>query len=328
MQTRRRLFIASFTFAALLGQLGSTVAQNYPSRPISLVVPYAAGGPADTIARIVAERMKASLGQAVIVENVVGAGGSIGAGRGAQAHPDGYTMVIGNWSTHVANGVLYSLPYDVMRDFEPISLIANELDLIVAKKAVPARNLLELIAWLKANSSKATGGTSGIGGPSHVAGILFQKQIGTSFPLVPYRGAGPAMQDLVAGQVDVMITGPSVALPHLREATIRTYAVTAKTRITVAPDIPTTDEAGLPGFHIAVWQGLWLPPNTPGDVVAKLNAAVRAALADPPVRRRLADLALEIPTPEQQGPEALRTHHKAEIEKWWPIIRAAGIKGE
>jgi tripartite-type tricarboxylate transporter receptor subunit TctC len=293
-----------------------------------LIVPYAAGGPADAIARIVAESMRSSLGQPLIVENVTGAGGSLGTGRVARASSDGYTIMIGNWSTHVANGVLYALQYDLQKDFEPISLLATELDLIVGRKELPANNLAELVAWLKANAGKASAGTSGVGGPSHVAGLLFQDKIGVHFPLVPYRGAGPAVQDLLAGRIDTMITGPSVILPHLRAGTIKAYAVTAKTRLASAPEIPTTDEAGLSGFHVAVWQGLLAPKGTAPEVLTKLSNAVRVALADADVRKRLDALGLEIPSDEQLGSGALRAYQAAEIANWWPVIRAANIRAD
>jgi tripartite-type tricarboxylate transporter receptor subunit TctC len=292
------------------------------------VVPYAAGGPADTIARIVAERMRGALGQSIVIENVTGAGGSIGAGRVARATPDGYTIVIGNWSTHVANGVLYSLSYDLTDDFAPISLVASEPDLILTRKTMPAGNLKELIGWLKAHAETATGGTSGVGGPSHVAAVLFQRQTSTHFQLVPYRGAGPAIQDLLGERLDVMITGPSVALPYLQAGKINAYAVTTAHRIAGAPDVPTTDEAGLLGFHVDVWQGFWAPKGTPKDVVARLSAAAHEALADPGVRQRLAGLSLDIAPDPQQGPDALRDYQKAEIDRWWPVIKAANIKGE
>jgi tripartite-type tricarboxylate transporter receptor subunit TctC len=327
MRTSPR-FAALFTLAGVLTFIGAASAEPYPARPITLVVPYAAGGPADTIARIVAERMRAALGQTIVIENVTGAGGSIGAGRVARSAPDGYTLVIGNWSTHVANGILYSLSYDLVDDFAPISLLASEPDLIITRKAMPASDLKELIGWLKGNATSATGGTSGVGGPSHVAAILFQKETGTRFQLIPYRGAGPAMQDLLGERLDVMISGPSVALPYLQAGKIKAYAVTTGHRIAAAPDVPTTDEMGLPNFHVDVWQALWAPKDTPQDVVARLAAAAHAALADPDVRQRLAGLALDIPSEPRQGPEALRAYQKAEIDKWWPVIKAANIKGE
>jgi tripartite-type tricarboxylate transporter receptor subunit TctC len=323
----RKLFVIAGALIVLAG-ITSAQAQIYPSRPITMVAPFAAGGPLDTIGRVVAEHMRGSLGQTIVIENVTGAGGSIGVGRVARAAPDGYMVGIGNWGTHVANGAIYSLQYDLLKDFEPVALLPSEPMLIVAKRAVPAKDLQELITWLKTNSDRASAATSGIGGPSYVGGLLFQRETGTRFRLVPYRGAAPAMQDLVAGQTDIMIGGPSIALPHIRDGTIRAYATAAKTRLASAPDIPTTDEAGLWGFYIAVWHGLWVPKGTSTEIIAKLNAAVRGALADPAVRQRLASLALEIPPPEQQGPEALGDLHKAEIEKWWPIIKAANIKAE
>jgi tripartite-type tricarboxylate transporter receptor subunit TctC len=304
------------------------MADTYPARPITMIVPYAIGGPADAIARTMADRMAASLHQPVVVENITGAGGSTGVGHVARAVPDGYTIGIGNWGSNVANGALYTLPYDLLADFEPVSMLPSEPNLILAKASISASNLQDLIAWLKANAEKATGGTSGVGGPSHVAGLLFQQQTGVHFQLVPYRGAGPAIQDLVAGQIDTMITGPSISMALVRDGKIKAYAVTAKSRIAAAPDIPTTDEAGLPGFYIAVWHGLWVPKGTPKEIVTKLNTAVRDTLADPAVRARLAALSLEIPSLDQQTPEGLYAQQKAEIEKWWPIIKAANIKGQ
>jgi tripartite-type tricarboxylate transporter receptor subunit TctC len=324
----RTILFATFAFAAACATGGTAGAQVYPSRPITMVVPYAAGGPTDTIGRILADGMRQSLGQMVVIENVTGAGGSIGVARVARASPDGYTIGLGNWGSHVANGALYSLSYDLLSDFAPVSLLPSEPNVVVAQKTMAASNLQELIAWLKANADKASAGTSGVGGPSHVAAILFQKQTGTRFQLVPYRGANPAIQDLLAGQLDMMITGPSIVLPHVRAGAMKAYAVTADTRLAGAPDIPTADEAGLPGFHTAVWHGLWVPRGTPNDAIAKLKGAVHEALADPAVRQRLAGLALTIPPREQQEPDALAAHHKAEIEKWWPVIKAANIRAE
>ena len=324
---RARVFAAATSIlAAALGLPETAAAQPYPARPITLVVPYAAGGPADAIARIVAERMRESLGQPLIVENITGAGGTLGTGRVAHSAADGYTIMIGNWSTHVANGVLYPLKYDLQKDFEPISLLAIELDLIVARKDLPANTLGEFVVWLKANAGKASAGTSGVGGPSHVAALLLQKEIGAQFALVPYRGAGPAVQDLLGGRIDMMITGPSVILPHLRAGTIKAYAVTSRTRLATAPDVLTTDEAGLPGFYVTVWQGIFAPKGTAPDILTKLSKAAREALADSTVRKRLTDLGLEVPPAAQQGPEALRAHQAAEIDKWWPVIKAANIK--
>jgi tripartite-type tricarboxylate transporter receptor subunit TctC len=318
--------VAFITAALVIAAVNTASAQVYPSRPLTLVVPFPAGGSTDAIGRIVAERMRVSLGQPVIIENVGGAGGSIGVGRVARATPDGYTLDIGQWDTHVANGATFSLSYDVLKDFEPVALISSNPFLILAKKAMPADDLKSLIAWLKGNPDKASQAIPTAG--SHVAGILFQKETGTRFAFVPYRGGGPAMQDLVAGQIDLMIIQAAVALPQVRAGAIKAYAVTASSRFPAAPDIPTVDEAGLPGIHISGWFALFAPKGTPTEVVTKLNTAVVEALADPTVRARLANLGQEIFPREQQTPQALAAYHKAEIEKWWPIIKAANIKAE
>src|SRR5271169_1671681 len=260
-------------------------AQTYPTRPITMVVPFAAGGPTDTITRIVAERMRGSLGQTVIIENVTGADGSIGVGRVARAAPDGYTLSVGQWSTHVLNGAAYKLAYDLLKDFEPVALLATNPQVIVTNTAVPAKDLVELITWLKPNQGKVS---VGIASMSHrVAAVYFQNKTGARFVFVPYRGAGPAMQDLVARQIDMMFDQAANSLPQLRNRTIKAYAVTAKERLASAPDIPTVDEAGLPGFYIAVWTALWAPAGTPKPVIAKLNGAVVEALGNPLVRSRL-----------------------------------------
>jgi tripartite-type tricarboxylate transporter receptor subunit TctC len=293
-----------------------------------MIVPYPSGGPTDALARIVAEGMRASLSQPVVIENIGGASGSIGVGRAARAEPDGYTLSLGNWPTHVVNGAVLTLRYDVLKDFEPISLIASNPLLIVAKKALPAKDLKELISWLKANPGKALHGTGGAGGVSHVAGVFFQENTGTRFQFVPYRGLGPAMQDLVAGQIDMLIDSPTNSLPQVRAGRITAYAVTAKHRLASASDIPTVDEAGLPGFHMSSWHALWVPKGTAKNIVGKLNDSVVNAMADPAVRQRLAHLGQEIFPREQLTPEALASYHKTEIEKWWPIIKAADIKAK
>jgi tripartite-type tricarboxylate transporter receptor subunit TctC len=304
-------------------------AQGYPTRPVTLVVPFVAGGPVDVLARLMAEPMRVALGQPVVIENVAGAAGSMGVARVARASPDGYTLSIGpGSSTHVANAAIYALAYDVVKDFEPVALIGSMPELIVGRKTLPAKDLKELIAWLRANPGKPLQGTSGVGSAGHIAGVYFQKETGTRFAFVPYRGLAPAMQDLLAGQVDLMIDVPTSSLPQVRAGGIKAFAVTAKMRLAAAPDIPTVDEAGLPGFHASVWYALWAPKATPREVIARLNGAVVEALADSAVRTRLADIGQEIVPREQQTPEALRALQQTEIEKWWPIIKAANIKGE
>ena len=323
-----RELLGVIAVAATIAGLGEAAAQTYPSRPVTMVVPYAPGGPTDTIARIMAEHMRGSLGQPVIIENVSGAGGSIGVARVARATPDGYTLSVGNLSSHVMNGAVYALPYDLIADFAPVSLLSFQPMLIVARKSLPADDLRGLVAWLKANAGNATVGIQGVGTAGHVFAVFFQKEIGTPLALVPYRGAGPAMQDLLAGQIDCMIDTPTNSLPQVRGGTIKAYAVTTESRLASAPDIPTVDEAGLAGFHFSFWQALWAPKGTPAPVIDKLNAAVAASLADPAIRQRFAEQGQEVPAVAQQTPQALAAYHKAEIEKWWPIVKGANIKAE
>ena len=321
----KKLLVAA---AAVLTIVTSAAAQDYPSRPVVMVVPFAAGGPTDVVARILAEGMRASLGQPVLIENLTGAAGSIAVGRVARAAPDGYTLSIGHWSTHVVNGAIYKLPYDLLTDLAPVSLLVSNPQLIVANPKVPATDLKSLVEWIKSNPDKVSAGTAGAGSASHIGGIYFQNFSHTSFLFVPYRGTGPAMQDLISGQIQLMIDQSSNSLPQVRNKLIKAFAVTSKTRLAVAPDIPTVDEAGMPGFYISVWHGLWVPKDTPKPIIAKLAAAVRAAFADPATRKRFLDLGQEIPPVEQQTPEALGAYQKAEIEKWWPLIKAAHIKVE
>jgi tripartite-type tricarboxylate transporter receptor subunit TctC len=314
--------------AVTIGTIGRAVADDYPSRPITIVVPATAGGPTDTLTRIIADRLRVLLGQTIVIENQGAAGGSVAVGRVARAAPDGYTACIGHFGHFVLNGAIYALPYDVLQDFEPVALLAANPQLVVARKDMPANTLKELIGWLSANSGKATQGTAGAGSPAHIAGLYFQKMTGTTFQFVPYRGAAPAMQDLLAGRIDLMFDQSSNALPQIRAGSIKVYAVTANARLAAAPEIPSADEAGLPGFYVSVWHGLWVPKGTPQAVVAKLNAAVVEALADPVVGQQLAKLGQTIPPREQLTAEAVRKLQQAEAQKWWPIIKAAHIKAE
>jgi tripartite-type tricarboxylate transporter receptor subunit TctC len=320
----KRLLLAA---CAAWTTIAGAVAQTYPSQPITVIVPFPAGGPVDTLARILNEPMRASLGQPVIVENVSGAGGSIAVARVARAAPDGHTVILGNWTSYVGTPAIYPMQLDVRRDFEPIALVAISELMIVARKSFPADDVRQLIAWLKANPDKATAGTIGVGSPSHVGGLHFQSLTGTRFQFVPYRGAAPALQDLIAGQIDLRFGAEaSQMLPYLRSGAAKAFAIMGGTRWLAAPDIPTIDEAGVPGLHLSFWQALWAPRATPKPVIGRLNAAVVAALADPAVRARLVELGQRIPSREEQTPAALAAFHQAEIEKWWPIIKAAGIK--
>jgi len=303
-------------------------AQPYPSRPITMVVPFAAGAPVDTVGRLIAERMRVSLGQPIILENVSGAAGSLGVARAVRAAPDGYTISLGNISSHVLNGAIYPLQFDALKDFEPVALLASNPQLIISKNALPANDLKGLIAWLEANPDKASAGTGGTGGVAHVGGVFFQKETGTRFQFVPYRGTNLAQQDLIGGQIDLLFDQAVSALANVKAGKIRAYAVTAKTRLGSAPDIPTVDEAGLPGFYMSVWNALWVPKGTPKEIITKLNLAAMDAMADPAVRKSLDDMGLDIPPLDQQTPEALGAFHKAEVKKWWPIIKAANIKAE
>jgi tripartite-type tricarboxylate transporter receptor subunit TctC len=324
----RKLISVVAAFAFSLCVVSIAAAQTYPSRPITIVVPFPAGGPLDAVARILSERMRLTLGQPVIVEDTAGAGGSVGVGRVTRSAADGYTLSIGGLNTHVINGAVYALPYDVLNDFEPVCLISSIPLLIVAKQDAAATSLKELVAWLKANPDKALVGTPGAGTPQHVAGAFFENMTGIRFQFVPYRSSGAMIQDLLASRINLIFDLADNSLPQMRAGSIKAYAVTAKTRLAVAPDIPTTDEAGLPGFYVSVWRGLWAPKGTPKTVIKKLNAAVVDALADPVVRQRITQSGQEIPPQAELTAEALGALQKAEIEKWWPIIKAANIKAE
>jgi tripartite-type tricarboxylate transporter receptor subunit TctC len=299
-------------------------AQNFPTRPVTIVVPFSAGGPTDTIARIMAERMTKSLGQPVVVEDVTGAGGNIGVGRVVRAAPDGYMVSIGHIGPHVINGAMYKLEYDLLRDLAPVGMFVTNPQIVVSKNGLPSKDLKSLIEY--ARSTPISIATGGAGTPSHISGVYFQKLTGGAAQIVHYRGGAPASADVMAGHVDVFFDQAVNALPQSRSGKVRAYAVTQTTRLSVAPDIPTVDEAGMPGYYMAVWHALWVPSRTPPAVIARLNSAMVDAAADDGVRKRLMDLGQEILPRDKQTPEALGAHHKAEIEKWWPIIKSAGIK--
>jgi tripartite-type tricarboxylate transporter receptor subunit TctC len=316
--------------AALLGPgwSGIAAAQDYPTRAITMIVPFPAGGATDTLARFLAEKMRGILGQPVIIENVAGAAGSIGVGRAVRSAPDGYTLSIGTSTTHMLTGGLYALSFDLLKDLEPIILIGSEPLLIVGRKSLPADDLKGLIAYLKANPDKASVGIAGVGATGHLTGISFQKATGTKFQFVPYRGNAPAMQDLLAEQIDFMIEPSSNFKSLVGAGSVKPYAITGRTRLPSSPNIPTADEAGLPGFFASLWYGLWVPKGTSKEIIAKLNATMVRLLADPPVKERFAELGIQITPLDQQSPEALRAFQKAEAQRWWPIIRASNLKAE
>jgi tripartite-type tricarboxylate transporter receptor subunit TctC len=313
---------------AMFAVIDGAAADDYPARTITMVVPFPTGGGTTLLARILAEFMKDKLGETVIVENVGGAGGSIGVAKVARAAPDGYTLVFGNWASNVGSGAVYPVDYDLLTDFAPVARIADAPLWLVARKDFPANDLKEAIVWMKANPDKATAATVGVGSGSHLCGIYLQNTTGVRFRFIPYKGGAPANQDLVAGNVDMMCDFSSNSLPFVRSGQIKALGVMAKQRWFGAPEVPTVDEMGVPGLYVSFWHGLWAPKGTPKNAIAKLNGAVVDALADPTVRQRFADQGQEIPPRDQQTPEALYAYQKADIEKWWPMIKAAGIKGE
>ena len=318
---------ASLLVALAVAPAGTATvhAQAFPSKTITIVVGFAPGGPTDTVARILADHMKTTLGQTVVVENVGGAAGTIAGARVTRATPDGYTLNVGQWTSNVGGPAITPTPYHVLNDFEPVSLLTTSYLWIVGRNSLPATNLKELIAWLKANPNKSTGAIVGSGSAAHVCFIDFQNKSGTKFALIPYKGGTPALQDLVGGQVDISCLEAAQTMQQFRAGMVKVFGVLANKRWAGAPDVPTLAEAGLPGDQIEFWHGLWAPKGTPKDVIAKLNAAVSAAFADPVVQKRFADLGHALPTREQQSPQALFAHHKAELDRWWPVIKAAGI---
>jgi tripartite-type tricarboxylate transporter receptor subunit TctC len=325
MRSRLGLLIAALI---CLGWSGACEAQDYPARPITMIVPFPAGGATDTVARFLGEKIRAILGQPVIIENVGGAAGSLGVGRAVRSAADGYTLSIGTSTTHMLTGGLYALPFDLLKDLEPVIEIGSEPLLIVGKKSLPADDLKGLIAWLKANPDKASVGIAGVGATGHLTGISFQKETGTKFQFVPYRGNAPAMQDLLAEQIDFMIEPSSNFKALLGAGSVKPFAITGRMRLPSSPNIPTADEAGLSGFFASLWYGLWVPKGTPKEIIAKLNASMSQILADPQVKQRFDELGIQITPINQQSPEALRDFQKAEAERWWPIMRASNIKAE
>ena len=312
---------------ATLALAGTASAQSYPTRPITFIVPYGAGGPVDVLARLLAEPMRQALGQSIVIENVTGANGSLGVGRAVRAAPDGYTVSIGNWPSHITNGAIYNLSYDIQRDLEPVARLSANPYVIVARKDLPAKDVKELVSWLKASPDKASAGTAGLGSGQHISAVYFQKSTGTKFQSVPYKtGSSEIIRDLVAGHIDLSFDQAITALSHVNSGSVKAFAVTSDKRLDAAPDIPTVDEAGAPGVYILTWYGLWMPKGAPKEAIEKVGNAARAALTDPAVRAKLATLGQQIPPPEQQTAAALAAHQKAEIDKWHPLIKEAGIK--
>jgi tripartite-type tricarboxylate transporter receptor subunit TctC len=317
--TFRRIAVA----LALISS-GAAQAQDYPNKTITLVVPFAAGGPTDTVARLVAQSMGTKLKQTIIVENVGGAGGTIGAARVAKAAPDGYTLFLHHIGHSTAPALYRKLSYNAMDSFEPIGLVTDVPMTLVARKDFPAKDFKELLAYVKANKAKVTYANAGLGSASHLCGMLFMTAIGTDLTTVPYKGTGPAMNDLLGGQVDFMCDQTTNTTSQIKGGKIKVYGVTTKTRLASMPDVPTLNEAGLPGFEVAVWHGMYAPKGTPKPIIDAVSGALQVALKDPVVKQRFADLGTE-PVPEARArPDALRAHLKAEIERWTPIIGKAG----
>jgi tripartite-type tricarboxylate transporter receptor subunit TctC len=324
----KRAFLRTLVASLCVPPAVPAIAETYPSRALSLIVPFPAGGPTDVLARILAARMKDTLGQTVVVDNVSGAGGTIAVAKAVRSPPDGYTLSIGQLTSHVMSGAAYVTNYDLLKDLEPVAMLTTSPLWVIGRNTLPGNSLQDVVAWLKANPDKASVATIGTGSPAHVWAVFFQEQTGTRFQLVPYRGAAPAIQDMIAGRIDLASLEASSTLPYVKSGQIKAFAMLTKSRWAAAPDVPTTGERGLPGLEMPYWNGLWVPKGTPKEIVAKLNNAVVETLADPAVRQRLIEMGQEIPPRDQQTPEALAARHKADVEKWWPIMKAANIKSE
>lgn len=314
------------TLAVVLAGMTVVQAETFPSKPITLIVPFPAGGPTDTVARIMADHMKDTLGQSVLVETVTGAGATIGVGRVVGAAPDGYTLGVGNWSSHVGSPGIYPVSWNPVTDLAPVARLPVSSLMIVGKQSLPAKDAKELIAWLKANPDKASAGSVGAGSGAHICGLYFGQKTETKFQFVFYRGGAPAMQDLLSGTIDIMCAEASQTLAHVNANKMKAFAVMGRTRYAGLPNVPTMEEMGISGMDISFWHGLWAPKGTPKDIVAKLNASAVKALADPAVQKRAASLGMSIPAKADLTPQALHNFHKAEVDKWWPIIKTYGIK--
>jgi tripartite-type tricarboxylate transporter receptor subunit TctC len=315
-----RLFVV---VVALLSGVVAAAAQTYPSRPVTVIVPFPAGGPTDTLARIFAEAAKGPLGQTIVIENVAGAGASIGIGRAVQAAPDGYTLSVGNWTSHVGAGAIYPVNWHILTDLAPVMKFPVSTLMIVGKNDLPAKNIKELIAWMKANPGKASIANIGNGSGAHICSIYFNEKVGVSGTFVPYKGGAPVMQDLIGNQIDLFCAEASQTLAHVRAGKMKAFVTLSEKRWSPLPDVPTMAETVSADIVLPFWHGLWAPKGTPKDVIAKINAAARAAFSDPTVQKRIATLGMIIPSAAESTPEALGAYHKAEVEKWWPVIKAA-----
>jgi tripartite-type tricarboxylate transporter receptor subunit TctC len=312
----------------LLAAASHAQAQDYPSHPITMVVALPAGGAVDALARVLAEHMRVTLGQPIVIENMGGAGGTLSIARVVRSPPDGYTIGMGTLGQYVVSGAVYTLPFDMLADLTPVALLPSVPYWLVARKNLPPNTLQELVTYLKANPDKISATSVGTASLARFCGMFFQEKTGTRFQFVPYRGGAPALQDLVGGQIDLSCDLAANSLAQVRDGNIKAYAVMSKTRWFAAPDVPTAEEAGVSGLYVSTWHGFWTPKGTPEAIVAKLNAAAQAAMADPGIQKRIADLGMDLPPQELRTPAAFAAFHKAEIAKWYPIVKAAGVKPE